>query len=485
MRLLSNSAFVSLCLLCASSGGFLVACGSSEEESVDDSNLLDRDRPRGRATIHFPASTAGKPDELCVLPKRMKGADYKKDDEKDEVELCSYSFFGTKPREAGAPVKDVAICPKLSSTNPGTDVHKLLDGKTRAETEATICKTDDRPTTHLAKFKQSITCSYTPSILGYYHLSRGLSGLGDIKPAVIRTMDLTEHKGIVSEALTILKAKPDDSYPKISWLSVRKAESDPATSRYKDSLFTTDLSQIYGGLQVNARGEEKYAGINVRGASPNIQSKFVTTSAYQRLLNTADASTIAGGTTLATAAQTLIQMKDISDMVLIDFLMSQQDRFGNIHSMQYYYYVKDGKIERVRKSKVDDGEETMPAGGVLVTKMLLKDNDCGGPTKTNVIKNAKMLENIRHMSPTTYKNLRWIAANFAPSTELPIFFTTEATFGQRDIDMLRANLKLANDTLYNNCKAGKLKLDLDLAATIAGTGRHNPASCELVAPASE
>ncbi|MFO0663063.1 MAG: hypothetical protein U0174_03880 [Polyangiaceae bacterium] len=482
MRLSPSSTLVALSLLCATSGGILTACGSSDEESTDDSNLLDRDRARGRATIHFPATTAGKPDELCVLPKRMKGANYKKDDDKDEAELCSYSFFGTKPRETSAPFKEVALCPKLSSTNPGTDVHALLDGKTRQQTEDAICKLADRPTTHLAKYKQSITCSYTPSILGYYHLSRAFGGLGDVKPAVIRTMDLPEHKAIVSEALTILKNQPNDSYPKVSWLSFQKAESDPATSKYKDSIFTTDLTQVYGGLQVNARGEDKYAGLNVRGAAPNFHSKFVQTSAYQRLLNTADVSAIAG-TTMAASAQTIIQMQDISDMLLIDFLMSQQDRFGNIHSMQYYYYSKDGKIERVKKSKVDDGSTPMPAGGVLVTKMLLKDNDCGGPTKSNIVKTAKLLDQLRHMSPATYKNLRWLAQNFGSNTEIPLFMVTEATFGQKDIDMLRANLAEASTILYNSCKAGKLKLDLDLAANIAGTGKHNPAWCELAEPA--
>jgi hypothetical protein len=58
------------------------------------------------------------------------------------------------------PRKDVAICPKLSSTNPGTDVYDLLPNTSRERTEATICKLEDPAPKHLAKYKQSITSSY-------------------------------------------------------------------------------------------------------------------------------------------------------------------------------------------------------------------------------------------------------------------------------------------------------------------------------------
>ena len=464
----------------------VVACsaGDAGDDAVgsDEAAVLDTAKARGRATIHFASPTAGAPDEMCVLPNHAPGGDYDSGDEKSEKELCSYVFYGAGPREADAPKKDVAICPKLSSTNPGTDVHELLAGTSREQTEQTICKQDDRASKLLAKYKQSITCSYSPSILGYYHLSRILGGAGDVKPAVVRTMDLQEHKKITGEALTILARQADTEFPKVSWLSYRSAESNPAASRHKDNIYTADLLQIYGGMQENARGEAKYSEINRRGRDPNPHSLFVQTPGYQRLITGKPLANFVART-LAEAAQPVVQMRDMSEMLVMDYLMSQQDRFGNIHAIEYFYFPKEGGgIDKVKKNKVDDGEVAMPAGAVLVKKMIMKDNDCGGPAKTNHVKNAGLIDQIRHMNPELYSHVRWMAANFGQGTALPKFFSAEALFQQQDIDMLRANLAAIDTKLHDACSSGKLLLDLDLGNHLAGKG-HDPAACEAVAPA--
>lgn len=479
--------FGALALLLSISSLSLVACSGTAEDDADvgddEAAVLARDAARGRSSIHFPSPTTGAPDELCVLPKHLPGGDYKKDDDKSETELCSYSYYGTRPREANAPMVEVAICPKLSSTNPGTDVQELLPGKTREQTEAEICSKDDRPTKLLAKYKQSITCSYAPSILGYYHLSRALGGVGDVKPAVVRTMDLAEHKKITAEALQILRNQGAGDYPKASWLSFQSAEANPAGSSKKDALYTDDLKQLFGGLQENARGEAKFSEINKRGAEPNIIGPFTRTPQYANLVDARPIATIAGRS-LAQSAQIVVTMKDLSDMLLIDYLMSQQDRFGNIHELDYYYFTKpDGSLDKVKKSKVDDGSTPMPAGGVLVKKLLLKDNDCGGPSKTNHVKNAGILKQLRHMNAGTYKNLRWMAANFGRGSDSVKFFMAEALFQQADVDMLRTNLTQAAADLHDMCVSGKLLLDADLGDHLKGRA-HDPASCEASGPPS-
>jgi hypothetical protein len=464
-------------------GSTSLACAgdSSPRTGEDEPEVLDRDADRGRARVHFPVATKGAPDEICVLPRRLPGADYKASDEKGEQELCSYSFYGTPPREQGAPMKEVAICPKLTSTNPGTDLEELLAGKSREETEAAVCALRERPTKKLAKYKQSITCSYTPSILGYYHLSRALGGVGDVKPAVVRTMDLAEHKALVGEALTALAAEADESYPKTSWLRFRAAEEAPGASRHLDAIFTRDLLQIYGGLQDNVRGEEKYTEINKKGPSEDPSSFFVQTAAYRRVVDPRPVSQMIGRS-LADAAQPLVQMRDITEMLLVDYLMSQQDRFGNIHAILYYYFPKpEGGFDKVKKSKVDDGEVPLPTDAVLVKKMVLKDNDCGGPTKKNVVKTAGLLEQLRHMNPGTYRHLRWLDASFGRGGEIPNLLVSEALFAQRDLDMLRVNLHEAAEKAHAACVAGKLLLDLDLEGHLAGGG-HDPGACEASEP---
>lgn len=464
-----------------------VACtaeqGEDGDENVasDDAAVMDRGAARGSKTVHFPMAN-GAPDEVCILPNHLSMADYDKDDTDSEKELCSYSFYGGAPREADVTKEDVAICPKLSSTNPGTDIHELLPGKNKAETEAAICKLADRPAKHLAKYKQSITCSYTPSILGYYHLSRLLGGAGDVKPAVIRTMGLPEHKQVVSSALSILGNQADNSYPKVSWLTFKNAESNPAATSKKDALYTQDLLQIYGGLQENARGESRYSEINKRGAAPNIAGPFTRTAQWANMAASSRPMSQIAGKTLADSAQTVQVVKDISEMLVMDYLMSQQDRFGNIHEVDYYYSMgANGEVEKVKKSKVDDGSKPKPAGAVLVKKMIMKDNDCGGSTKDNVVKNAGLIDQLRHMSPSLYANIQWLAQNFAAGTEVPKFLTVEALFAQADINMLRANLAALAPKLQTMCTTGKLLLDADLENHLAGKG-HDPAACGVAEP---
>ena len=462
----------------------IVACAADQGDDVgsDEAAIMDATATRGLKTVHFPSATTGAPDEECVIPNHLAMADYDKDDADSEKDLCAYSFYGTAPREADVTKIDVAICPKLSSTNPGTDVHELLPGKNQADTESAICKLDDRPTKHLAKYKQSITCSYTPSIIGYYHLSRLLGGVGDIKPAVVRTMDLVQHEKIVTEAISILGNQANTSYPKVSWLSFQSAEKSPAASSKKDALYTGDLKQIYGGMEENARGENKYSEINSRGADPNPASIFMRSAQFQHLTDARPLAQIADRT-LANSAQTVQVMRDISDMLVIDYLMSQQDRFGNIAEVDYYYSLDtDGKsVVKTKKSKVDDGTTPKPAGAVMVKKMLLKDNDCGGPAKNNVVKAEAILDQVHHLNAGTYENLQWLAANFGPGQDAPKFFTSEALFAQADITMLRMNLATLAPKLKAECTSGKLLLDLDLEDHLAGKG-HDPASCNVAEP---
>jgi hypothetical protein len=459
----------------------LSACAASTDDVGDDSSMVVTAAAHpGRQTIHFPVNTPGAPDEVCILPNHIKGASFDDGDAKSETTLCSYVFYtNTAPREQGAPKTDVAICPKIESTNPGTDVQDLLPGKTREETEAQICKETDRDTKKLAKFKESITCSYTPSNIGYYHLSRALGGTGDVKPVVGRTMDLAEHKKITAEALQILGSQADNSFPKSSWLSYKSSESAPQASRFKDQLYTNDFLQIYGGLQENPRGEAKYTELNHRGADPNPASLFIQTPGFKHVTDSRPLAQIAPRT--IDQAQTVVQMQDITELLVMDYLMSQQDRFGNVHEIDYFYFPKDGGFDRVKKSKVDDKEVPMPAGAVPVKKMLLKDNDCGGPAKTNHVKNAGLTDQMRHMNAKTYAHLRWLAQNFGPNMDIPKLFASEAFFVQADIDMLRKNLTDLAAKFHDNCTASKLLLDLDFGDHLAGKS-HDPASCEGLAP---
>jgi hypothetical protein len=114
----------------------------------------------------------GRNAEVCVLPKHFDVGRYFDKDNEVEAELCNIDVH-----------KNAAVCPKLNSTNPGLDIYSPPQGGTPGQVEAAHCKIAG--VHKIAKYKLSSSCSYTPSILGYYHVSRMLGGIGDVPPAVL------------------------------------------------------------------------------------------------------------------------------------------------------------------------------------------------------------------------------------------------------------------------------------------------------------
>src|SRR5882762_7914633 len=141
---------------------------------------------RGEKTVQLlvPGTTA----EECVVPKHIANATYSDRDVKDENDLCSIDEHS-----------NAAVCPKTNSTNPGLDLYSLPQGSSPAQVEAAKCKSSGAK--KIAKYKLSTSCSYTPSILGYYHLSRILGGIANVPPSVLRTFDLQNHIALGKIAL--------------------------------------------------------------------------------------------------------------------------------------------------------------------------------------------------------------------------------------------------------------------------------------------
>jgi len=47
---------------------------------------------------------------------------------------------------------------------------------------------------------------------------------------------------------------------------------------------------------------------------------------------------LVGRTFTVENVQRMVQLRDASDLIVIDTLMNQQDRFGNVHCQNTYYY---------------------------------------------------------------------------------------------------------------------------------------------------
>ena len=215
---------------------------------------LQRDAERGTKTITFQVP-GGRPDEICVVPKHLPFADYRgKDGAKDiadENQLASYDFNKAGPAESGV----IAIVPKRTSTSAAVDVYQIPAGTTRPDQiTASYCLSVEKNGKNVAKFKQTdnvhtTTCS--AAILGYYHVARALGDICEIKPAVLRTMDIEQHKKMVRLAAEL----GAHGLVGQSWALFNQYYANPRGSAVAQTLFTSDFQQIYGALLENTTGK--------------------------------------------------------------------------------------------------------------------------------------------------------------------------------------------------------------------------------------
>ena len=443
---------------------------------------FDPNSPRGMSTskLAVPGKSA---QEICIVPKHIPFADYRKSDEKKEHELCKYNFYeasGTTD-SSGA----VVVCPKMSSTSAGVLFYDIPDGQTKSELQnASKCvaiEADNRPkgVKQIAKFKQTDddrTCTSTSAILGYYHVSRALGDIAQVAPAVIRTMDFDQHDKIVKEALSISKIARNRNLRK-SWSNFTAYKS--GSSKNPSSLFTIDNSQIFGALVVKDHGTVHY---KEWVTSANFgQTVISALSAYRDVTSSPPAASVIGGRSFTqSTAQKLLAMRDMSEILLIDTLMQQNDRTsgGNISASTEVVY-RDGT-----DYKTDKSDKNVPPGApqFTVKRLHLVDNDCGLIEGPGSIVKQGYLNNVNHMHPKTYVQLMQFADKWEHDPSVKTFFQTEALFSSAQISSFEKILLKARDTLRAKCKSSDHFLDLDMDDYFNGKD-PDKSLCDANAPA--
>lgn len=418
-----------------------------------------------------------KTTQVCVIPKHFPDGKYSKDDLEDEQKLCSLN------------TNTNAVCPKNSSTNPGLEFFEVPEGLSVKSLEQNMCQApsakDKKKNTaeKLAKYKLSTSCSYTPSILAYYHVSRILGGAGKVPAAVMRTFDLQNHLDLSEKALTYIRdTEGADAVIYQTWNSLFKALQSGKSSSKKDLLFTDDFAQSYGALTQNPRGEEKYSEMfhSASGGGTRAEAFRDKNPIYALLTKTKAINEIVGQEFNKENLQKVIQMRDVSEFILLDTLLSQEDRFGNIHFVERYVYQDSAEQDsngnaKVKSKKKMTPEEIKQSQALQVKIMLLKDNDCG-VSRENRAKAAGLLNKIAHLSPDTYQRLQKLNKSMT-SNEATQFFKEGLMFTSTDLKTFMQNLNESASLLKKKCQEGTLKLDLDLESHFGKN--KSKVSCEV------
>lgn len=415
---------------------FIFPAVALDISDINGDDIIKKSSPRGIT-------------EVCIIPHRISSnAKYSEKDRETEDKLCSFDFYSTH-----------LACPKLNSTNPGV----LISGK---EVLSQCSPSSKGKNKTLAKFKQSTSCSYTPSILSYYHFSRQLGGLLNIKPSVLRTMDKTEH--IKISRLGVRWAPRGEIIAK-TWSNLLKEHQQRFLN---PKLFDVRGEQIYGAIQAETKGEMLYSELNRRRSYESGTRDFKNSIYFKRVASAASLNSIFSAeriSTLAKRVALVMQMKDISEMVLLDSLLNQFDRVGNIHYYPMWYWVESGKIKK-EKAKIDERTEKIiphqDPTAFFVKEMVLKDNDCG-IAKENLMLSEKVIHEVRHLDPKTYMNFLKLV-ELINSTHGKQFLMEDLLFSEKDYSSIKANANLIKSLLVQKCQSKSLKLDLSIEAIVSG-----------------
>ena len=183
-------------------------------------------------------------------------------------------------------------------------------------------------------------------------------------------------------------------------------------------------------------------------------------------------------------------MKDLSEIAIFDFIFSQQDRVGNIDFKWYWYWVDaekkikrqkvDSKVPRVSMRRISTPpDEIKEFNPVLLQRTMLVDNDAGGRYPyQNYSRKTKMVENLRHINPKTYRKL--IQLNNDLQSKGEIYDYIVRTFGLSDIQInqIVVNTNKVVTRLKATCHQGELRFDLKPGKFLKGEPISEDLDCD-------
>lgn len=224
------------------------------------------------------------------------------------------------------PGQNHAICPKDNSTNPGIEIYDIQGlGVARNAYEGgrtgTACNGSSQGK-KLAKFKGTVTCSATSAIIGGYYISR-LLDIGNVPASVLRTVNIKTLREVTDRGLKTPIGK--------SWAIWDSILRGTAGAEIQLTL-TSDRKFVYGALSENPGGESPYPGHNLRS-----YASFIASPMMKKVLSRGTTSEVLEKKQGLAAYALAQEIKGFSDLIILDTLLSQQDRLGNIAGRPRYF----------------------------------------------------------------------------------------------------------------------------------------------------
>ena len=438
--------------------------------------------------------------EQCVMLDPMPGGNYRDEDRAQEQAFCAVDFYsGTR-----------ALCPKLFSTSPGTLVYDISRGQFAGRPDAferAQCATSSpvkrgalgAPVSYKTTMNDAQTsATFSTASLLYYHFARYLDADVHVPVSVYRTMDKDTHlERVARRGLDVSAKRKGGAMNHAAWRVLHDAEQQPSRYAATDELFTADRQQIRGVL-LQPHGDRygpEINGTRQSGWGAGQSRDFQETAPFRALRSSLPLDqAIDAGIHEAAENETLRQamghgvapeqmvfwMKELTEITLLDFILSQQDRIGNIDYLNYWYWVEDGSVRRRPADSTRVPDDLAPHHPIRLKRTQLNDNDGGGRVQyANFTKKTGMLEKLRHYSPDTYRRLIRLADDFAARGELFHYLRDSFALSEAQLRQLVDNTRAAAEIVKGTCLRGELRFDLDpLQYLLHGQVTETKVDCE-------
>ena len=396
-----------------------------------------------------------------------------------EADYCAIDLSGD----------DVAICPKTWSTSPGAVIYDLggteWQGRVAAF-ENSHCapggNARELAAAELAVFKNSLngretSGTFSPSALLYYHFSRLLQTQVHVPVAARVAFDLPAYQQRVIKPGVAFSDSARRKMLHAGWLEMAKAANEPAAYSHKRELFSGDYKQLWGVLLLSEgrRYGPEFNGTRASGWGDGQNRDFQRTAPFIALRTDlplkqaieqgirearADATMAKALPATIAGAQVASWMHDLTEIVILDYILKQQDRIGNVDYLHRWCWLEDGELQQ---------GVSAPAGkGAVKLKVsVLNDNDAGVRSGyANYAKRTDMLSGWRHMSPDLYQRLQGLAVDFKQDGPIAQSVRANYRLSSREAEGIIARGIEAAGILTKACAAGQLRFDLTPAAVI-------------------
>lgn len=418
--------------------------------------------------------------EQCIELAPMPHAHYSKHDRKTQSDYCSIDFSKT------------ALCPKLWSTSPGTiiyeiDVAKYGNDYTQFENQhcaeghgARKAAIDKLATYKISVNDRNTSATYAPSSWAYYHLSRYFKTGVHVPVAVYRSVDKQVHlERVVKPALAIIHERHGLKMLGEGWSFLEAVESGQDKGYAGKALLTGGDTLVFGSLLDNQgdRYSIIFNGTRESGWGKGQNYDFQQTAPFLALRSELPmAEAIKAGIDKARSnpkmarelpadiepAQVAFWMNDLLEITLLDYILGQQDRIGNIDYQWRWFWLKDGKLHSDHAHGTEVPAALAEFKPLRLKRTAINDNDAGvRKGYANFTMQTGMLNGLRHYNPHLYKKLAQLAQDLKSQGEIYQWFVRSSGLGNHEVDAIVEKTQKAFELLVTDCEAGNLKLDLE------------------------